>query len=270
MALTEEEQIKKYNDIQHICARSGTYIEDYDSLNLEPPKLIDCRTYPTADEYIEQYGFDPNTTCFHCEKDEYGKIIDGRDICNPCNPCINFFYDEYCNKVRTFYMVLDLKSGLYWQHPSTFQKIWDCESDAVIAWESDTPPVTRSKQQLSFYDPHKKKGNPCPGQLYPKNTKESDKLKVKNNFKWCTPMWNDQCRFVVIEFVEDLDADDVTISRGTSMPKCNQEECDVFDSTNRLPRHAMLCKSRCYELDAGYDEHPDWMGNLVNYTHNGW
>lgn len=276
--------ILKYALIQLKCIKSGHYIEHYDYANLKPWKWhVNCKKeYPTTEEYIEEYGFDPYEDCFHCEKDEEGNLIDERDICDPCNPCINFEYQGDCSKIRRYYLMFDLKAGRYWQHPLTHQVMWQCEKEAIYSWESDTPPRSPGKQQMSFYDPTKKKGNNCPYHDYPPETKEEDKVKISNDFKWCVPMWNDQCRFVVVEFLEHIinPRYDYTITTSWHvMDKCNQEECDILngegnfyelDGTNRLPRFARYCKQRCYNIDDSIELYPAWEGDLVNYTHNGW
>lgn len=279
-------KVLKYTLIQLQCAPSGQYVEDYRYAELEPWHWhVNCKKeYPTKEEYIEEYGFDPYTECFHCEKDDNGILTDEREICDPCNPCINFEYEADCTKIRKYYLLFDMKAGRYWEHPLTHRVMWNCEKEAIHEWESDTPPNSDAKRQMSFYDPKRKKGELCPYREYPPETEWKDKVKIPNDFKWCVPRWNEQCRFVVIEFVEKIyyPRHDYTVTTTfRMMPKCNQEECDILSGnedgqfyeikgTNRLPRFARICKTRCFNIDDSMELYPAWEGDLVNYSHKGW
>lgn len=265
-----------YVSIQKYCLRSGHYIEHYDFVDMPTPPLPICpRPEDIAPEYIEKYGFDPEVTCYHCgDKDLGGDNEDDKleELCDPCNPCINYEYDDECRKVRKYYLIFDQKAVRYWQHPSTKLFVYNCEKEAIEAWESDTPPASKSKQEISFYDPLKRKGKLCPYKTYPPETEYKDKLKIANSFKWCVPTWNDQCRFVIVEFYCELwdVTNDTITTQWKVMKKCNQEECDLGgeDAMNSLGRHAKLCKDRCYVVDHPNDD--PWIGNLVNYTHHYW
>lgn len=263
-----------YSNIQTFCKPSGNFIEHNDFVNMVAPLLPICpQPEIIAEDYIEKYGIDPEVTCFDCsDTGEGGQNENNKlgELCDPCNKCINFEYDKDCKKLRRWYLVFDKKAVRYWTHPSTKVSLWDCEVEAIRAWESDTPPASKGKQQLSFHDPRKRKGKVCPHKSYPPDTPDSEKVKVKNDFKWCTPTWNDQCRFVVIEFYDRMDGSFTIGTDWKVMKKCNQEECDLAedDGLNRLGRHAKLCKDRCYDLS--YPSEDPWEGNLVNYTHNYW
>lgn len=273
-----------YAKIQPTCARSGSIIEHFDFKNSKPWKNIGC---PSSKEYIEKYGFDPNKECYSCEKNEDGNIeingkllsvADADQLCNPCNPCLNISYDEDCIGKRTYYLIFDLKSGRYWEHPETGEIVWVCEESAVRAWESDTPPDSLGKQEISFYDKTRVKDTVCPvdRDKVTGDKEEDQKLKhIRNDFQWCVPMWNDQCRFAILEITHILDNNDRPYTVGVSyrvMPKCNQEECDLAEENglNPLPRHAIACVARCYDIDKKYTEYPQWMGKLVNETETGW
>lgn len=275
------QDILYYSKIQHLCIKSGEHVEDDRFANVVMRAWVNCwKQYPSTDEYIEEYGFDPYTTCFHCEKDDKGKLIDEREICNPCNPCINFEYDGDCVKHQYWYMIFDVKAQRFWRHPTTSEPMWDCEEQAIRSWESDTPPKSAGKQQLSFHDPFKKEGNYCPQyehRITGDPEKDKNIPKVDNSFKWCVPRWNDQCRFFVMKFTHNISSNDETTYTSWQMvKKCNQEECDLAEaenedsSLNRLARHAKYCIKRCYDVDPKHAVYPAWEGNLVNYTHKDW
>jgi len=271
-----------YTRIQISCIKSGKIVEDDRFKDNKPKEWVNCwTTYPSVEEYIEEYGFNPNTECFHCEKDENGILIDKREICNPCNPCINFEYDENCVKWHYWFLVFDAKACRYWRNPSTEEVVWDCEEQAVLAWESDTPPKSKSKQQISFYDPTRQGGDYCPKDRNKiTGDPEIDKYipKTPNDFKWCVPRWNDQCRFFLIRFSHNnKDIHNNTISTSWKfIKKCNQEECDLAEenregsSMNPLARHANLCINRCYDIDKQFAIYPEWQYDLVNYRHKDW
>ena len=277
-----QESILYYSKIQLSCIKNGKFIEDDRFVGLEHREWVNCRKYyPSKEEYIEEYGFDPHTECFHCEKDKEGNIIDDREICNPCNPCVSFEYDEDCLKWQYWFLIFDAKACRYWRHPNE-EVMWDCEEQAIRAWESDTPPVSKGKIELSFYDESKKKGDFCPKDRHKiTGDPEIDKHipKTPNSFKWCVPRWNDQCRFFIIQFrhqlLEEYDTDTI-YTQWKFIKKCNQEECDLAEeeeegsSFNKLARHAKICISRCYDIDNKYAIYPAWEGNLVNYWHREW
>jgi hypothetical protein len=76
------------------------------------------------------------------------------------------------------YSVYDAKLGIYWDSVSIgLLRYYDTPESAISAWESDTPPITIQKQQISFYD------------------------QLSNT--WCVPPFNKQCRFFVHEVVVD-------------------------------------------------------------------
>jgi len=273
-----------YSKIQHLCVRSGEYVEDDRFVGIPRREWVNCRKeYPTTEEYIEKYGLDPYTDCFHCEKDKQGKLIDEREICNPCNPCIDFEYDGKCEKWEKWFLIFDVKACRYWRHPTNEDVMWHCEEQAIRAWESDTPPKSAGKQQISFYDPHKHKGEICPKDVHRiTGDPEKDKYlpKTPNDFKWCVPRWNDQCRFFIIEFkhqIKDDYTDDRTITTSWKfLKKCNQEECDLAEeyqegsSFNKLARHAKICINRCFNVDNKHAIYPAWEGDLVSYSHKSW
>ncbi len=270
-----------YSKIQHLCVKSGEFIEDNRYVNNEHYPWKNCwKEDYTTEEYIEKYGFDPHKECFKCEKDEAGKMIDEREICNPCNQCIDFTYDGDCTKWKYWYLIFDAKACRYWRNPTSDEVIWFCEEQAIRAWEEDTPPKSHSKQQISFHDHLKQEGDFCPKDRHRiTGDPEKDKYipKTPNSFKWCVPRWNDQCRFFVIQFHYNVTANSETITtKWKFLKKCNQEECDLAEderegsSMNHLPRHANICIKRCYDINNKYAVYPQWHFDLVNYKHNGW
>jgi len=273
--IEENTLIIAYSKIQHLCIGSEDDVEDDRFLDIKAREWVNCdNVEPTEDEYIAEFGFNPHETCFHCEHDQYGKMIDVRSICNPCNPCVDYSYDGDCNKIRTHYLVFDAKQARYWRHPTTKEVLWKCEMDAIRAWESDVPPKSAGKQQLSFYDPTKKEGNICPKYKSSGDAERDKNLpKIPNNFKWCVPRWNDQCRYYIVLFTENISANDFTIRTNWKfLNKCNQEECDLAGRSglNQLARHAEICDIKCYDLNPRYAKYPAWTNDLVNYEHRNW
>lgn len=112
------------------------------------------------------------------------------------------------------YAIYDAKLGIYWDAVSLgLQRYHDSPSSAISDWESDTPPVTLQKQQISFYKP------------------------ITN--EWCVPEFYKQCRF----FIHEVDVD----SDYYKLVLHNEIECTYEHEVNnnkfgRTLNHQNICK----------------------------
>lgn len=112
------------------------------------------------------------------------------------------------------YAIYDAKLGIYWDAVSLgLQRYHDSPSSAIDDWESDTPPKTLQKQQISFYQPI--------------------------TDQWCVPLFYKQCRFYIHE---------VNVETGDyNLVLHNEIECEYEHNTRdnkfgRTLNHQNKCK----------------------------